>query len=288
MKLGAHVSTAGGLDKAIARGAEIGCETIQIFGSSPQGWAYKPVVEAQTRSFREKAEEADITPVFFHAIYLINLGTPDRALLDRGIESLINYMHLAAEVGAGGVIFHPGSHKGAGYEGIVDQVVSSIERVLESSPEGPWLTLENTAGMGQHIGASFGQLGQIIAAVDPVYKGRVRVCLDTQHCFAAGYDIATKGGLEALLAEFDERIGLDNLAAVHANDSKCALGGGIDRHENIGQGYIGLEGFENILSNPAFQDVPFFLEVPGFGGKGPDKENLDLLKGMRSRAAPDG
>ena len=114
MKLGAHVSTAGGLDKAIDRGVEIGCEAIQIFGSSPQSWAYKPAPEAQIRIFREKAKERDIAPVFFHAIYLINLGTPDPALLDRGIESLVNYMELAAQIEAAGVIVHPGSHKGAG------------------------------------------------------------------------------------------------------------------------------------------------------------------------------
>jgi deoxyribonuclease-4 len=288
MKLGAHVSTSGGLDKAIDRGADIGCETIQIFGSSPQSWAYKPVPEAQIQTFREKAEEAGIRPVFFHAIYLINLGTPNPTNLEKGIGSLINYMKLAADLGAGGIIFHPGSHKGAGYEGIFDQTVASIERVLESSPEGPWLTLENTAGMGQHIGARFEELGRIMAAIDPAHRGRLKVCLDTQHSFAAGYDLATKDGLEAMLAEFDECIGLDNLVAVHANDSKYALGEGVDRHENIGQGYIGVQGFENIMSNPAFRDVPFFLEVPGLENKGPDRENLDLLKEIRSRVAAEG
>ena len=288
MKLGAHVSTSGGLDKAIDRAVEIGCESIQIFGSSPQSWAYKPVPEAQTTLFREKAEAAGIDSVFFHAIYLINLGTPNPDQLEKGIKSLIDYMALAAEVGAGGVIFHPGSHKGAGYEAIIEQTVAGIETVLKSTPEGPWLTLENTAGMGQHIGARFDELGGIISSVDPAYRGRLRICLDTQHSFAAGYDIATHEGLDAMLAEFDETIGLDRLAAVHANDSKCALGGGIDRHENIGEGHIGLPGFENLMGNSAFQDVPFFLEVPGMENKGPDRANLDILKEIRSRAAPDG
>ena len=287
MKLGAHVSTAGGLDKAIDRAVVIGCETIQIFGSSPQSWAYNPVSDAQTSAFREKAAEADIAPVFFHCIYLINLGAQNPEALEKGIASLMNYMELAAEVDARGIIFHPGSHKGSGYEGIFEQTVSSIERVLENSPEGPWLTLENTAGMGQHIGARLDELGRIIAAVSPTYRDRLKVCLDTQHCLAAGYDVATKDGLEAMLAEFDECIGLDNLVAVHANDSKYAVGAGVDRHENIGQGYIGLQGFENIMSNPAFQDVPFFLEVPGFEHKGPDRQNLDILKEIRSRVTPE-
>ena len=288
MKLGAHVSASGGLSKAIGRGSDIGCEAIQIFGSSPQSWAYKPIPDAETATFREKAKEAGIGPIFFHAIYLINLGTPVPETLEKGIESLTNYMKLAADVEAGGVIFHPGRHKGLGYQGIFKQTVFGIERVLAESPKGPWLTLENTAGMGQHIGAKLEELGRIITAVDPAYRPRLKICLDTQHCFAAGYDIATADGLEAMLAEFDECIGLENLVAVHANDSKYALGGGVDRHENIGQGYIGLQGFENIMSNPAFRDVPFFLEVPGLENKGPDKQNLDILKEIRSRVAPEG
>ena len=285
MKLGAHVSTAGGLHKAIDRGLEIGCEAIQIFGSSPQTWAYKRAPEEQIQAFREKAKQAGIAPVFFHAIYLINLGTSNAEMLEKGIASLTNYMKLAAEVEAGGIIFHPGSHKGAGYEAIFSQTVSSIERVLRDSPEGPWLTLENMAGMGQHIGARFEELGRIIGAVDPSLRGRLKVCLDTQHSFAAGYDFTTKEGLDAALAAFDETIGLENLAAVHANDSKCALGEGVDRHENIGQGHMGLAAFENVIRNPAFREVPFFLEVPGFANSGPDKENLDILKGMRSQVA---
>ena len=286
MKLGAHVSTSGGLDKAIDRGAELGCETIQIFGSSPQAWAFKPIPEAQTEAFRQKAEEAGISPVFFHAVYLINLGTPNPTLLEKGIESLINYMNLAAQVDAAGVIVHPGSHKGAGYEAILQQTVSALERVLEHSPEGPWLTLENTAGMGQHIGARFEELGRILSAARPEYRERLKICLDTQHSFAAGYDVSTKDGLEAMLAEFDECIGLDNLVAVHANDSKYPLGAGVDRHENLGEGHIGLGGFENLIANPAFRDVPFFLEVPGFEGKGPDQQNMAILRDIRARVAP--
>ena len=286
MKLGAHVSTSGGLDKAIDRAVEIGCEAIQIFSSSPRGWAFKPVPEGETSAFREKASDAGIDSVFFHAIYLINLGTPDPTMLEKGIQSLISYMHLASEVGAQGVILHPGSHKGAGYEAILRQTISSLKHVLDNSPEGPWLTLENTAGMGQHIGARFDELGGIMAGVAETHGGRVKVCLDTQHSFAAGYDIATKSGLDAMLAEFDETIGLDNLVAVHANDSKYALGAGVDRHENIGEGYLGIQAFENIMADAAFKDVPFILEVPGVEKKGPDKENLDILKEIRSRVAP--
>ena len=288
MRIGAHVSSSGGLDKAIDRALEIGCEAIQVFGSSSRSWAFKPLPEVQAAAFREKANDAHIAPVFFHAIYLINLGTPVADNLRKGIHSLVNYMDLAAQVGATGVIFHPGSHLGAGYEGIIDQTASSIETVLKECAEGPYLTMENTAGMGQHIGASFQELGGIISSVAPSLRSRLKVCLDTQHCFAAGYDVSTRDGLEAMLAEFDESVGLDNLVAVHANDSKYPLGGGVDRHENIGQGYIGLAGFENMIGHPAFRKVPFFLEVPGFENKGPDKQNVDILKDMRSRLAQAG
>jgi deoxyribonuclease-4 len=280
MRLGAHVSAAGGLDKAIDRGVDIGCEAIQIFASPPQGWAFKSVPQDQISLFRLKAGEADIWPVFFHAIYLINLGTSKQENLDKGMDSLIKYMELASELKAAGVIFHPGSHGGAGYEAIFEQVVTSIHHVLNESSEGPWLTLENTAGMGQHIGASFKELGAIIEAVD---SPRVKVCLDTQHCFAAGYDVSTKQGVEDTMAEFDRHVGLERLVAVHANDSKRPLGAGVDRHENIGQGSIGLAGFEEIMSHPAFKDIPFYLEVPGVEKLGPDKVNLDILKDIRSR-----
>ena len=280
MQLGAHISTAGGIDKAIDRGAEMGCEAIQIFGSSPQSWAFKPISTEVIWAFKEKAKDLGLSPVFFHCIYLINLGNPETDKVQKGIESLTRYMKLAADVEANGIIFHPGSHKGAGYDAILKQTADSIMDVLESSPMGPWLTLENTAGMGQHIGSKFEELGRIMRTVG---SPRVKVCLDTQHCFAAGYDVSTKDGLEATLEEFDREVGLANLVAVHANDSKRPLGSGVDRHENIGQGEIGIQGFENIMAHPAFRDVPFFLEVPGFQGGGPDRENLDILKDIRTR-----
>jgi deoxyribonuclease-4 len=280
MRIGAHVSTVGGISKAVARGVAIGCETIQIFGSSPQSWAFKPVPGAEIEAFRQATAEAGLRPVYFHAIYLINLGTPNQANLEKGIQSLISYMSLAADLGVAGVVFHPGSHQGVGYEGVFPQTVAAIQRVLEYSPPGPCLALENMAGMGQHIGAKFDELGRILRAVA---SPRLRVCLDTQHCFAAGYDMTTRDGIEAMIAEFDQAIGLENLVAVHANDSKQPRGSGVDRHANIGEGFIGEAGFEAIMAHPAFRDVPFFLEVPGFEGGGPDRQNVEILKQIRQR-----
>ncbi len=284
MKIGAHVSSAGGVSKSVARAAGIGCETLQIFGSSPQGWAFKPVPEKEVEAFRTASAEAGMGPAFLHAIYLINLGTSNPVNLEKGVQSLINYMNLAADIEANAVIFHPGSHKGAGYDAIFDQVVDSLKRVLDNSPDGPSLAVENMAGMGEHIGAKFEELGRIIEAVG---SPRLKVCLDTQHSFAAGYDLATTPGIEAMITEFEDTIGKGRLAAVHANDSKRPCGSGVDRHDNIGEGFIGESGFATIMGHPAFRDVPFLLEVPGFEGKGPDQRNIDILKTIRRQVGAD-
>ena len=281
MKIGAHVSTAGGISNAVSRGQEIGCEAIQIFGSSPQPWAFKPVPGEQIELFKQSMADAGIGPVFLHAIYLINLGTPNRDNLQKGIDSLVNYMNLAASIGAAGVIFHPGSHGGRGYETVLPQTVDAIKTVLDASPDGPCLAVENMAGMGQHIGARFDELGGIFQAVD---SPRLKICLDTQHAFAAGYDLTNPQGIQAMLDDLDAGPGSASVAAVHANDSKRACGSGVDRHDNIGEGFIGEEGFAAIMGNPAFADVPFLLEVPGFEGKGPDRRNIDILKKIRQQA----
>ena len=284
MQIGAHVSTAGGISKAVARGVEIGCEALQIFGSSPQGWAFKPAPKEEVETFRREMEETNMGPVFLHAIYLVNLGSSDDTLVERGVQSLINYMHLAADIGARGVVFHPGSHKGVGYEAILPQCVAAIQRVLENSPVGPCLAVENMAGMGQHIGADFKELGGIIDAVD---NPRLGVCLDTQHSFAAGYDLTPGPGIEDMIGQFEDAIGLSKLVIVHANDSKRPCGSGVDRHDNIGEGFIGKSGFATIMGHPAFRDVPFILEAPGFEGKGPDQRNIDILKSIRQRVGLD-
>lgn len=281
MRIGAHVSAAGGVDKAIDRAVEMGAECIQLFaGGGPQSWRFTHPGPGGCEAFRRKSQKMGIAPNFMHGIYLINLGTPDAALLAKSVDALVQAMNLAADLGVSGVIFHLGSHKGAGGQAVFKQVVEAIQQVLQRSQEGPWLVLENSAGMGQHIGSSFGELGRITRAVG---SPRVKVCLDTQHCWAAGYNVATPEGLNATMEEFEREIGLEHLVAVHANDSKVPLGSGVDRHENIGDGLIGQEGFATILSHPAFRNVPFFLEVPGPDGKGPDKTQVERLKAIRAR-----
>ena len=276
--IGAHVSTAGGIEKAVARAVELGAEAMQVFPSSPRAWAFKAPTEQTATAFQQAAKKARLGPTVFHAVYLVAIGALDEALVLRSVESLINYVKTADVLGAEGVIFHPASHRGAGYDAVEAQVVGAVHTVLKSAPGKAWLALENSAGMGDHIGSKFEQLGRLVKAIN---HPRVRVCLDTQHAWAANYDVATPKGLDQTLNEFDKHIGLKLLSAVHANDSKTPRGSAVDRHENIGEGTIGTAGFRTILANQQLARVPFYLEVPGFEDTGPDKKNVDILKGIR-------
>ena len=281
MKIGAHVKTAGGVDKAIDRAEEMGAETIQIFSGAPQAWRRKEYRPEEVETYRARVAETGIEPAFLHGVYLVNLATSNQENLAKSLDALVHDMNVCRLLGALGVIFHIGSHRGAGYEQVFRQVVDSVRRVIEATPEETWLILENSAGMGGAVGSKFDELGRIIREAG---SPRVKVCLDTQHMFAAGYDVKTKDGLEAAMSEFDADVGLDRLVAVHANDSKCPLAGGVDRHENIGEGHIGLDGLQNVMSHPAFREVPFLLEVPGFDNQGPDQRNVETLKGLREKA----
>ena len=281
MKIGAHVSTAGGLHTAFGRAADMEAETIQIFASSPRAWRFRDLKPQDVERFGAAADETGIGPVFIHGSYLVNIaGTPD--LVEKSVACLVRNMEVAADIGAVGVVFHAGSHKGRGFDAVIGSATDALTRVLEASPEGPLLLVENSAGMGAHLGASFEELGEMISRVG---SERLRVCLDTEHCFAAGYNIADATGIEAAMAEFDSYIGLDRLVVVHANDAKVELGSGVDRHDNIGDGHIGLDGFRVILGHGAFQEVPFILEVPGQDKKGPDKDNVDRLKSIRAQVS---
>ena len=279
MRLGAHVSTAGGLATAFSRATEIGAETIQIFASSPRAWKFRAPSGEQIEEFRAEGASSNVAPVFIHGSYLVNVGG-DSEIVAKSVESLTLNLAAASALGAKGVIFHGGSHKGKGFDAVLGQSADALKEALAGSPEDAWLIIENSAGMGAHIGASFEEVGKLVEAID---SERVRVCLDTQHCFAAGYNIGDPEGVASAMAEFDQHIGLERLVAVHANDTKTELGSGVDRHENIGDGHIGVDGFEVIMAFPAFRDVPFLLEVPGVEKKGPDKANVDKLKAVRLR-----
>lgn len=281
MDIGAHVSTAGGLDKAIDRARALEAEAVQIFGSPPQAWALKPHPADVVQRFKDKAPEAGIRQVFLHAVYLINLATDNPDHLVKGVESLRFYLTLAHQIEARGVIFHVGSHKGAGFDVLLPQVARAMREALETSEGEADLVIENNAGHGEQVGDTFSEIRRIM---DEVASPRVKVCLDTCHCIASSYEVSTPEGVAATMEAFDREIGLEHLVAVHANDSKGRLGSHLDRHENIGDGYIGREGFLHILRHPAFREVPFLLEVPGLENKGPDLENVRRLKAIREEA----
>lgn len=281
MKIGAHVSTSGGVDKAIDRALGLGAECIQVFSGAPQAWRRKTYKTEEVTDYKKKVAETGIAPAFIHGLYLMNFASQNPDLLAKSFDAIVAEMQAASLIGAKGVIFHLGSHKGAGYESCVEQVIDYCRRILEATPPDAWLILENSAGQGGAVGSKFAELGRIAREAG---GDRVKVCLDTQHTFAAGYDVKTPFGLKKTMAEFDADIGLERLVAVHANDSKIPLGGGVDRHANIGEGKIGRDGFLNIFSHPAFADLPFLLEVPGFEDNGPDRQNVEILKELRTQA----
>lgn len=282
MLIGAHVSTAGGLPNAVDRAVNIGAEAMQIFASSPRSWAFRTIPDAHITEFKKRSTEAGLGPTVLHAIYLVGLGSPDSEMYEKSIRSLSDHLQAAGRLGALGLIFHAASHRGAGLDAVFEQFVAGINRVLDESPGDAFLMLENSAGQGNHIGSSFAEMARLLKAID---SPRMKVCLDTQHAWAAGYDIAHRAGLEATVEEFEKEIGLELLAAVHVNDSKRPLGSSVDRHENIGEGLIGREGIKTFMAHPAFSDLPFYLEVPGYDGKGPDAKNVTLMKEIREELA---
>lgn len=278
MEIGAHVSAAGGLYKSIQRAESIGAKAIQIFASSPRGWRFTPFSEEDVDKFVNSRKESAVSTVVLHGIYLVNLGGK-RELLEKSIQSLTDHLVTAHQIGAKGVVFHSGSHKGVGFGQIFHQATQAIKSILESSPPDTELIIENCAGMGAQIGASFEEIGSMISEVS---DERLKCCIDLQHAFAAGYDIGNPDFIDEVIRDFDAHIGLERLSVIHANDSKVPFGSGVDRHENIGEGHIGIKGFKTILNHSSLANIPFILEVPGFDGKGPDKRNIDTLNGLFS------
>lgn len=276
-KVGAHVSAAVSLDLSFDRAENIGAECTQIFISPPQQWTQAIHNTKEIQAYKRRQTETDICPNFIHAAYLINLGSINPDLVQKSTEWLIYSQKTAEQLGIEGTIFHLGSYKKNSFAQALKQTTNALESILKSAPKA-FIILENSAGAGKLIGDQFSEIGQIIKTVG---NNRVKVCLDTQHAFASGYDLKTKEGLEETLQIFDQEIGLDRLVVVHANDSKTEFNSHKDRHENIGQGLIGIEGFRNLLYHPSLQNIPFILEVPGFENGGPDEGNIQTLKKLR-------
>jgi deoxyribonuclease IV len=273
--IGAHVDSSHGLHLSYERAARMGAQAIQVHPTPPNYWGSPKLDDEKVAKFQEAADAFGHPPFFFHAVYLINFAGDDATLRSRSEGTLAGYLAAADRLGISGVVFHTGSHKGAGFEATLPTVLGHLRRVLErADPKSARLLIENNAGTGGSVGAQF---EEIRAMLDGLDDPRVGVCFDTCHAFASGYDLRTPDAARETLDKWHQVVGLDRLEAVHANDSQTALGSNRDRHANIGQGEIGEAGFRALLHDPRLAHVPFVLEVPGFEGNGPDAENVEIL-----------
>jgi len=277
--LGAHMSIAGGVDKALLLGKTVDCDAIQIFTKSSRQWASKPYAKEEIELFNLNRKTTDITAVIAHDSYLLNLGSPDDALRKRSLAAFIDELERCEVLGVSNLIAHPGSHVGAGENEGIKTIGRSLDEAHQSCPGyNVKITLEITAGQGSNLGYRFEQIANMIDATKE--SDRLKVCFDTEHAFAAGYDIRTQEGYERTFAEFDEAIGIERLAAFHLNDSKKEFNSRVDRHEHIGKGHIGVEAFRLLVNDQRFWGLPMCLETP----KGPDlkedRENLTLLRSL--------
>lgn len=275
-RIGGHVSSSGGIENAILNSQTIGGNAVQIFAGSPRMWArslYSPKV---AQSFKDLAVQADMNPVYIHALYLTNLASDNPAILAKSKKALITDLINSASIGSAGVVLHIGSHQGRGWDHDKAQVIASIQEVLDSTPPDSILLLENSAGQQGKIGS----LAELKDILDAIPSQRLKVCLDTAHAFEAGYNFTTTQGLDIWLAEIENTITLSKIELLHLNDSKTPLGSGRDNHQNIGDGYIGSDGIARLINHPKLSHLPLILEVPGIDGTGPDKANIDRVKAL--------
>jgi deoxyribonuclease-4 len=277
--LGAHMSIAGGVGNAFLHGRNVECDAIQIFTKSSRQWAAKPYSKEEIELFHANRKETGIAKVIAHDSYLLNLGSPDAALRVRSIQAFIDELERCEILGVSNLIAHPGAHVGAGEVEGIKTIARSLDEVHKACPGyRARVTLEITAGQGSNLGYRFEHLADIMDATQE--SERLRVCFDTEHAFAAGYDMRTDEGYERTFGEFDETIGIERLAAFHLNDSKKEFNSRVDRHEHIGKGFIGVDAFRRLMNDKRFWGLPMCLETP----KGPDlkedRENLTLLRSL--------
>jgi deoxyribonuclease-4 len=273
--LGAHVSIAGGIAESPARGARIGCDSIQIFTKSTRQWASKPYTKEEVEAFKRNRKEYGITIVIAHDSYLLNLGAPDAMLRKKSIVNFIDELERCEMLGVPYLVAHPGSHVGSGEAAGLKTIAASIDEAHASC--GGFRTriaLEITAGQGSNLGCTFEQMGHIFDAVKE--NERLALCFDTEHAFASGYDIRTAEGYERTLGELDEKIGLDRIVAFHLNDSLKPFNSHVDRHEHIGKGYIGIEPFERLINDPRFAGIAMCLETE------PGEEMKDIAADLKT------
>jgi deoxyribonuclease-4 len=278
MLIGAHVSTSGGLVKAVERGEERGCESIQIFNQSPRMWRPTKYGEEDFAAFREAMEASKVEAVIIHAVYLINCASTDKELRKKSRDSLTHALRIGDGIGAAGVVLHPGSQKDEPLAPSIKRAAKTIASALADS-DSCRLLLEQTAGHKGLLARDFDQIANLIDGAGG--DKRLGLCLDSCHMFVQGYDITDGAHLAQVLDEADAKVGIDRLGAVHVNDAAAPLGSCRDRHANIGKGEMGKKGLAAFLSEPRFEGLPATLETPGPEKKGSDKKEVALAKRLR-------
>lgn len=278
MLFGAHCS--GGIKGALDRAIEIGADAVQLFAQSPRMWRFPEHADEDLARFRERRAEAGIGSVLVHALYLCNLATRDRTIYAKSRATMSATVDSACAIGADGVVFHVGSHLGAGLKAGVRRAVPALREVLERCSDTTWLLLENSAGAGGTIGRSIDELAILFDALDR--HPRLGICLDSCHLYVSGVDVGEPKQVAALLDDVDARIGLDRLRALHVNDAAAPLGSNRDRHANVLDGELG-ERLGAFLAHEAVQGLPAVMETPGPEGRGPDSAELQKLRDLHAR-----
>ncbi len=276
------MSSSGGIDTAIDRIVAAGGDCVQVFTQSPRMWRPTNHRPEAVEAFRAKRTTHRIGGVVCHALYLCNLAAPDDAIYDKSVQTMQATVGAAAAIGADGVIFHVGSHLGAGFDAGLERTCAALAQILERCDGDTWLLMENSAGAGGTIGRSLEELHTLLERLDR--HPRLGLCLDSCHLYVSGYDVTSREAVDRLVEELDDRVGLDRLRALHVNDSAAPLGSNRDRHANILEGEMG-EGLGAFVAHPAFQHLSAYLEVPGKDKKGPDAEEIQKLRDLHARWA---
>jgi deoxyribonuclease-4 len=277
MLLGAHMSIAGGVDKALVRGGALGCEAVQIFLKSNMQWRGHAIGEAERERFFAHRAAGGIKAVFAHDCYLINLASPDDRVYEKSQMALLDELMRAELLRLPYIVMHPGAHLGSGVRAGIRRLADALNRLLRAHRGGSVsILLETTSGQGTSVGYRFEQIAEIIEGIKN--RARVGVCVDTCHVFAAGYDLRTPASYRETFREIERIIGLKRVKVFHLNDSRKPLGARIDRHEHIGKGYLGLDAFRLLLNDERFRDVPMVLETPKGKGDRYDRRNLATLR----------
>lgn len=279
MRLGAHESIAGGIHKAFDRAETVGCDALQVFVKPNRAWAVPPLTEEDVKLFRASAASTAVRPVVAHTSYLLNLASPRDELWRQSIGMLIIELKRCDTLGVPWLVLHPGAHVGTGEETGLARMAKALGEVHSATTDvRSRILLETMAGQGTRLGYRFEHLAWLLERT--FEGGRLGVCFDTCHVFAAGYELRTPGGYSSTMEAFDRLIGLRRLKAIHLNDSKGELGERKDRHEHIGRGHIGLEAFRQLLNDPRLADLPGLLETPKSEDLREDRRNLDILRGL--------